>query len=162
MKKFLMQSWAAKSPTSARAKCLRLFALAAISFAAGSWVTLHWASTRSVHADGNRVFELRIYHVNPGRLASLNTLFQEHTLPLFKEHGITGIGYWHPQDAPDSDNTLIYLIAHPSREEAKKNWDAFFADPEWQPALKAASAEGKLTDKIDSTFMDPADFSPLK
>ncbi len=141
---------------------LRVFAVAAFSFAAGSWVTLQLARTDGVRADNNRVFELRIYHANPGRLSALNTLFREHTLPLFQKHGIAGIGYWHPHDAPDSENTLIYLIAHPSREEAKKNWDAFFADPEWQPALKSASAEGKLTDKIESTFMDPADFSPLK
>ena len=145
-----------------RSTCFRFLALAACSFAAGSWVTLHLAKTSSVHADANRVFELRIYHANPGRLPALETLFREHTLPLFQRHGITGIGYWNPQDAPDSGNTLIYLIAHPSREDAKKNWDAFFADPEWPPALKAASADGKLTDKIESTFLDPTDFSPLK
>ena len=156
MRKSLMQSWRLRSAW------LPFFALAAFSFAAGSWVTLQLAGTGSVRADGNRVFELRVYHVNPGRLPALNTLFRDHTLPLFKKHGIMGIGYWHPQDAPDSDNTLIYLIAHPSREDAKKNWDAFFADPEWQPALAVASADGKLTNKIESTFMDPADFSPLK
>jgi hypothetical protein len=156
MKKFAMNFWPVRSTW------FRFFALAALSFAAGSWVTLHLAQSRSVHADTDRVFELRVYHANPGRLPALETLFREHTLPLFKKHGITGIGYWQPQDAPDAGNTLIYLIAHPTREDAKKNWDAFFADPEWAPALKAASADGKLTDKIDSTFMDPTDFSPLK
>jgi hypothetical protein len=75
---------------------------------------------------------------------------------------MTGIGYWTPQDKPESENRWIYLIAHPSREDAKKNWDAFFADPDWQKAAKAANADGKLVEKIDSTFMDPADISPLK
>ena len=81
---------------------------------------------------------------------------------MFKKHGITGIGYWDPQDSPESENTYIYIIAHPSREDAKKNWDAFIADPDWQQAAKAANAGGKLVEKIDSTFMDPADISPLK
>jgi hypothetical protein len=108
------------------------------------------------------VFELRIYHANPGRMNALETLVREHTLPLFKKYGITGIAYWHPEDAPAAGSTLIYVIAHPSREDAKKNWDAFFADPEWIAAQKAASADGKLTDKIESTFMDPTDFSPIK
>jgi hypothetical protein len=134
--------------------------LAVVSFAAGSWVTFQLARSGGVQADSNRVFELRVYHVSPGRMPAMETLFREHTLPLFRKHGITGIGYWHPQD--ESQNLLIYVIAHPTREEAKKNWDAFFADPDWQPALKAASAGGTLTDKIESTFMNPTDFSPLK
>ncbi len=152
----LLQSWVV------RCGWWRFVALSLVSFAVGSGVTLAVAGAEKVQADNARVFELRIYHANPGRLAALNQLFREHTLPLFKRHGIEGIGYWHPQDAPDAGNTLVYLIAHPSRDDARKNWDAFFADPEWQPALKAASAEGKLTDKIDSTFLDPTDFSPLK
>jgi hypothetical protein len=81
---------------------------------------------------------------------------------MFKKHGIAAVGYWVPQDSPESQNTWIYVLVHSSREDAKKNWDAFFADPDWQRAVKAANADGKLTDRIDSTFMDPADISPLK
>ena len=156
VKTFFVRSWPVR-PT-----WFRCFALAAFSFTTGSWVTLQLGKTSSVQAETNRVFELRIYHVAPGRLPAVETLFREHVLAMFKRHGITGIGYWNPLDNPESGNTWIYLIAHPSRQEAKKNWDAFAADPEWGQASKAANADGKLVEKIDSTYMDPADISPLR
>ena len=37
---------------------------------------------------------------------------------IFKNHGMTSIGYWSPEDAPLKQNTLIYIFAHPSREAA--------------------------------------------
>ena len=44
------------------------------------------------------------------------------------------MGYWVPVDATASDDTFIYILEHPSREEARKNWDALksgtFAKPE--------------------------------
>jgi hypothetical protein len=143
---------------------LRLCAALALSFAAGSFVT-SFATGRiqSVHAQSPRVFELRIYHAPPGKLEDLKTRFRDHTIDIFNRHGITSIGYWVPQDADKGhDNTLIYLIAHPSREEATKNWRAFGTDPEWQKVSKASEANGKIVDKIESTYMDPADFSPVK
>jgi hypothetical protein len=75
---------------------------------------------------------------------------------------MTSIGYWTPQDAPLSQNTLIYILAHPSREEAKKNWDAFRADPEWVKVKAASEANGPLTTKVESVFVNPTDFSPIK
>jgi hypothetical protein len=52
-------------------------------------------------------------------------------------------------------------LVHPSREEAKKNWDAMMADPEFQEVIKSEQAN-KLVEKIDSTYMRPTDFSPMK
>ena len=46
-----------------------------------------------VEAQSNRVFELRVYHANPGKLAGLQKMFHDVTLPMFKKHGITNIGY---------------------------------------------------------------------
>ena len=66
------------------------------------------------------------------------------------------------QDSPQKENTLIYIVAHPSREAAKKNWAEFVADPEWQQVAKASEADGKIVEKIDSTYMDPTDFSQIK
>lgn len=136
----------------------RASAFAAITFAAGALLTRQL----TVHAQDSRVFELRVYHTYPGRLPALQSRFRDHTITIFNHHHITSIGYWVPQDAPQKDNTLIYLIAHPSREEAKKNWAAFVADPEWQQVAKASEADGKIVEKIDSTYMDPTDFSPIK
>ena len=115
-----------------------------------------------VSAQGKQVYELRTYHTNPGKLADLNTRFRDHTLKLFEKHGMTNIGYWVPQDEPAHSNTLIYVIAHESREQAKKNWDAFGADPEWVKVRTASEANGKIVEKVDRVFMDATDYSKIK
>ena len=109
-----------------------------------------------------RVFELRTYTCFEGKLPDLLTRFRDHTMQIFEKHGMTSIAYWVPQDAPLSQNTLIYVLAHPSREAAKKNWAAFIGDPEWQKVQKESEANGKLVSNVVSVFMDPADFSPIK
>jgi len=140
----------------------RVFAFAAVSFAAGSWITARFTATPKVEADSNRVYELRIYHTLPGRLPALVKRFKDDTRRIFDQHGIHSVGYWVPQDAPLKDNTLIYIVSHPSREAANKNWKEFGDDPEWQKVAKASEADGKIVEKVDRTFMEPTDFSSLK
>ena len=108
------------------------------------------------------VYELRTYTTNEGKLPALQARFREHTMKIFERHGIHSIGYWIPQDAPRSSNTLIYIVAHASREAAARNWEAFVKDPEWQQVAAASEANGKLLANIDSVFMDATDYSPLK
>ena len=138
---------------------LRTCAIAALAFAAGSLLTSH---LMTAHAASSRVFELRQYHTFPGRLPALQKRFREHTIDIFNRHHMTSIAYWVPQDSPQHDNLLIYVIAHESRDAAKKNWAEFSADPEWQTVSKASEADGKIVEKVDSTYMDPADYSPIK
>lgn len=140
----------------------RLCALAALAFAAGSLLTLRFMKTDNVAAQSPRVFELRVYHCLPGRLPALQARFRDNTMRIFTKHHMTNIAYWTPQDDPQKDNTLIYVIAHDSREAAKKNWAEFVADPEWKQVAKASEADGKIVEKVDSTFMDATDYSPMK
>jgi hypothetical protein len=118
-------------------------------------VTLHAAAA-------DRVFELRTYTTPPGKLDALKARFRDHTVKLFEKNGMTNIGYWVPQDKPLGDSTLIYLIAHPSREAATKNWAAFRADPDWVKAKAESEKDGPLTTKVESVFLSPADFSAIK
>ena len=114
-------------------------------------------------AAANHVFELRTYTAPPGKLEALKARFRDHTIQLFKRHGMEAIGYWTPQDKPNSENTLIYVLVHPSREAATKNWAEFQADPEWIQARADSVKDGPITTKTpDSVFMDPTDFSPIK
>jgi hypothetical protein len=110
----------------------------------------------------HRVFELRTYTAPEGKLGALETRFRDHTRRIFDKHGMTSVGYWVPQDAPLSQNTLIYILAHPSREAAKKNWAEFTADPEWQKVSAESQRDGRIVTKVDSVFMDPTDFSGIK
>ena len=109
-----------------------------------------------------RVFELRTYTSPEGKLKDLHARFRNHTTTLFQKHGITSVGYWVPQDAPQSQNTLVYMIAYPNREEAKKRWAEFQADPDWRKALTESQVNGPLQSKVESIFLDPLDFSPMK
>lgn len=110
----------------------------------------------------DRVFEMRTYHTYEGKLPNLMARFRDHTTKLFEKHGMTNIGYWVPQDEAKSKNTLIYILAYPSREAAKKSWDAFRTDPEWVKVRDASEANGKIVEKVDSVYMTPADFSKIK
>jgi len=106
------------------------------------------------------VFELRIYHAAPGKLAELLARFRDHTVKLFDRHGMKSVAYWTPIDEPQKSNTLIYILRHPSREEAAANWKSFQDDPEWKSVKEKSELNGKLTENIDSTFLTLTDFSP--
>ena len=79
-----------------------------------------------------------------------------------KKHGMTVIGFWNPIDPDKGEQTLIYLLAFPSKETAKKSWQAFRDDPEWQAVREASEQQGKLVDKVESVYLNPTDYSPLK
>ncbi len=106
------------------------------------------------------VYELRIYHVNEGKLDDLLRRFRDHTIALFNKHHMKSLAYWTPTDDPLKGKTLVYILEHPSREAATSNWQAFQDDPEWQSVRDKSEANGKLTDHIDSTFLALTDFSP--
>jgi hypothetical protein len=110
----------------------------------------------------NRVYELRTYTCYDGKLEALKARFRDHTIAIFKRHGMESIGYWVPQDPEKSKNTLIYIRAHPSLEAAKKNWAAFQSDPEWVKAKADSEAAGPIVQKTESVYMDPTEFSMLK
>jgi hypothetical protein len=113
-------------------------------------------------ATDTRSFELRTYIAAPGKLDALLTRFRDHTTVLFEKHGITSIGYWVANDANGKPTeTLVYLLAHPSREAAKESWAAFQADPDWIDAKNASEVDGRLTASVTSVYLDPTDFSDL-
>lgn len=110
----------------------------------------------------SRVFEIRTYTIAQ-KWDVYMPFFTGTTMELFKKHGFEPVGFWIPQDAPGSENTLIYILAFPNRETANKKWEAFFNDPKWKQDRAAFIARyGKITDNIESKFVSPVDFSPIK
>ena len=136
-------------------------AIALFSFVAGSLMTARWVHVTQVRADSNRVFEMHVYHTVPGKAQALESRFRDTTSKLLAKHGLNIVGYWVAEDTPGWDSAFIFIVAHSSREEAKKNWDAMRADQATQEMLKSEQAD-KLVEKIDSTYMRPEDFSPMK
>jgi NIPSNAP len=123
-----------------------------------------WAGSRASQGgtmpDATTVYELRVYHAAPGKLQELLARFREHTTKLFEKHGMKNVAYWTPLDEPQKNDTLIYILQHPSREAAAANWKAFQDDPEWKSVREKSEANGKLVEKVDATFMGLTDFSP--
>ena len=115
----------------------------------------------SAHGD-ERVYELRTYTTHEGKLDELHMRFRNHTSTLFVKHGMTLIGYWTPTDGDEANNTLVYLLAHPSRDAAKAAWSDFSKDPEWQKVYAESREDGPLVAKVESVFLQPTDYSPLQ
>jgi hypothetical protein len=119
-----------------------------------------WAALQpTADPTSTTVYELRVYHTYEGKLDDLLKRFREHTTKLFEKHGMKNVAYWTPLDEPAKNNTLIYILAHPSREAAAANWKAFQDDPEWKSVRDKSEENGKIVEKVDSTFMKLTDFS---
>jgi type II secretory pathway pseudopilin PulG len=144
---------------------LRSIALVVVLLVVGvaAWVVMQSAQAQGPKADA-RVFELRTYTAKEGKLDALKARFRDHTVGLFKKHGMTQIGYWAPTEEPKSKNTLVYLLAFPTAEAREKSWAAFRADPDWQKALADSEKEngGKLTEKTEFVVLTPTDFSQMQ
>jgi hypothetical protein len=110
-----------------------------------------------------RVFELRIYTAPEGKLAELDARFRSPERSYFVRHGMMEVGYFHPTDAANgAGRTLVYMLAHASREAAAASWAGFRADPDWIALKAATEGNGALTTKTVSIYLAPTDFSPLK
>jgi hypothetical protein len=139
-----------------------LFASTVI-FVAGFSLGSVFQSHGVANAQGDkRVFELRTYTAPEGKLGELQARFRNHTRRIFDKHGMKSVGYWTPQDAPLSQNTLIYILEHANRDAAKKSWADFRADPEWQKVSTESQVNGQIVSNVVSVFMDPTDYSPIK
>ena len=130
--------------------------LLALTFGAGYLV----GRETPVAAQGNRLLEIRTY-VTPDK-KGLDALVKRmrDEAKIFDRLGMKSVGYFVAAEAPKSENTFIYILAHESREKAKENWSKFGPDPEWKALLSRSDPTGQL--KIESTFVSPLDFSPTK
>lgn len=120
-------------------------------------------SLTAVQAESKgHVYELRTYVPAEGKMEALNARFRDHTVALFAKHGMRSVGYWTPADTAKDGEALIYLLEHESQEAAQESWDAFRKDPDWLKAKADSEVNGKLTEKVESKFLTPTDYSILK
>jgi len=138
---------------------LKALSIGLVALVVGGLMGAHLVPGSKVNADSNRVFELRIYHAVPGKLPLMESRFRDTTSKILARHRLNVVGYWVTEDAPD--NSFVFLFAHESREEAKRNWEAFRLDPEFQEIVKAEQAE-KTLERADTLFLRATDFSPMR
>lgn len=112
--------------------------------------------------DASPVYELRTYTTHPGHLDALHKRFRDHTMKLFEKHGMENVIYWTPldEDGAPSDDTLIYVLRHKSRNDASRSWQAFRQDPQWLDAKRKSEEDGPIVQKVTAVFLKPTDFSP--
>lgn len=120
------------------------------------------AADRADQSPAGKVYELRTYIANPGKLDALNARFRNHTCKLFQKHGVELVGFWTPAEGEEADNTLIYMVAFPSEEAQKKAWQAFREDPEWKKAKAESEKDGVLVKQVLSKNLTATDYSPMR
>jgi hypothetical protein len=130
----------------------------------GMGVMMAMAATGAAQAqdvDAETVYELRVYHLNEGKLPLILDRFRTKETAIFARCGMHGVGYWTPTEEPLEGKTLVYMLRHKSRAAAKESWAKFVADPEWVALKAETEKDGEFVQKIDSTFMKLTDFSPV-
>jgi SAM-dependent methyltransferase len=161
-----MNTGKAAPPAAKRSKlhAWMVCGMAMVSFAAGSLLPVRLTRLNGAKADNHRVFELLIYHAAPGKGPALESLFRNASKIMAKD-GVNVVGYWVPDEDPAWNDTFIYLVAHASRDEAKKNWQALHADTEFRPYIESAKQLIQKPDEkyqVDEVYMRPTDFSAMR
>src|SRR6185437_3093318 len=71
--------------------------LAAASIAV-SPALINRAKAESMTAETSRVFELRVYHVLPGKMPAVEAQFRDAWAQLLDKHNLKVVGYWEAED----------------------------------------------------------------
>jgi NIPSNAP len=108
----------------------------------------------------NRIFELRTYTANPGKMTALHARFRDHTVKLLQKHGMELVGFW--TDSKEPELKLVYLVAHKNKATADASWKSFGADPDWKVARAKSEEGGALVKKVDVEWLNPTDYSAMK
>ena len=114
----------------------------------------------SVARADDKVYELRTYTAEPGRVDDLVTRLKSAS-QLFTKHGMENVIFWAPfKDKESGQDKMIYVLGHKSRDAAAASWKAFVADPAWHALRDANEAKGKVVTNVDSIFLVPTPYSP--
>jgi hypothetical protein len=102
------------------------------------------------------IYELRIYHVMPGRMDDINRRFRDHTMKLFARHRIKVVGFW--TTLVGENDELIYVVAFDDMNQRQAAWDAFGADPEWIKVKRESEANGVLVARVTNKLLRATDY----
>jgi heme-degrading monooxygenase HmoA len=108
------------------------------------------------------IFQLRTYHLLPGKLDAIQTRFRDHTQALFEKQGLSNYPYWITVEKEGLQSKLVYFIGHQTKDEFNAAFDRFRVDPEWIRVRDASEIPGKIVEKVDTKFYVSLPFSPMK
>lgn len=107
------------------------------------------------------IYEYRVYDAAPGKLQALHTRFRDHTMGIFKRHGMSVVGFFTAAIGGRSDQ-LTYILAFDNMDHLERAWDAFRSDPEWAKVKAESERDGPIVLRLTSTILKPTDYSPLR
>jgi hypothetical protein len=113
-------------------------------------------------APGGKVYDMRIYKANPGKLEALHARFRDYTCKIFQRLGMELVGFWTPTEGDEAKDTLIYIVAFPSVEAQKAAWKAFWDDPEWKKVKADSEKDGVLLKEYKAKTLKATDYSPIR
>ena len=106
------------------------------------------------------IYELRSYDVVPGRMPAMNARFRDHTMGLFRKHGMTVVGFW--EVIVGTTNVLHYILQFESLAHRERAWDAFAADPDWQRVRAESEKDGPIVARVRNELWRPTPYSPMQ
>ena len=139
-------------------KFLKILSITSISLIVGLGAGIFYSTS----AQNQKVFELRTYQATPGNLENLHARFRDHTIRIFRKHGMEIVGFWSPTSEEERDDILVYLLAHDSQDAADASWQAFGADPEWASVAEESNKNGQILAGVERKYMVATDYSPMK
>ena len=139
-------------------KFLKILSVSSISLIVGLGAGIFYSTS----AQNQKVFELRTYQATPGNLGNLHARFRDHTIRIFRKHGMEIVGFWSPTSEEERDDILVYLLAHDSQDAADASWQAFGADPEWASVAEESNKNGQILAGVERKYMVATDYSPMK
>jgi len=137
---------------------LKILSISSISLIVGLGAGVFYSTS----AQSQKVFELRTYQATPGNLGNLHARFRDHTIRIFRKHGMEIVGFWSPTSEEERDDILVYLLAHDSQDAADASWQAFGADPEWASVAEESNKNGQILAGVERKYMVATDYSPMK
>ncbi len=76
-------------------------------------------TTAAAAGTNGKVFEIRTYTAEPGKLDALHSRFRDHTLEIFKKHGMHSVAYFAPTGRAivEEHLDLYSVVPQPRRRE---------------------------------------------
>jgi hypothetical protein len=107
------------------------------------------------------IYEWRVYEIIPGKKRLLNERFANHTIGLFKKHGMEVVGFWESMIGGRT-NTLYYMLAFKNLGHFEDAWKSFSSDPEWQEVANNSEKDGPIVASITNMVLKPTQYSPMQ
>jgi len=106
------------------------------------------------------LYELRTYHILPGKMPDIENRFRQHTIGFFERHSIKVVGFW--TEIVGRSDTLIYITAFDSMADREEKWQAFASDLEWLKIREQTEGNGQIVARVENRFLKQSNFSPLQ